>query len=133
MSTSSGYIRIHDRVLFVLESGGDEKQITKTTKELRAAVQKARTEFDTRQTSARRNSQRWASTDDDYRPDRPRPRSGSAVHDDLGSRSRSRTYDDLDSRSWAEKHDGYRQPRGGQRRRSSNYDDDVGYAGDGLR
>ena len=89
----------YKRNWFVLETGGDDKQITKLTKELRSAAQKAKSELDFRPTSEKHyNSQRWSSTDEDYMPDRPRSRS--AVHDDLDPRSRARR----DSRSWADNH-----------------------------
>jgi len=77
----------------VLETGGDDRQIAKLTKDIRAAAQKAKSDVDFRPTSARNSSRRWPSTDDDYMPDGPQSRS--AAHDDLESRSRPRR----DSRS----------------------------------
>lgn len=117
----------------MVETGGDEKQAAKLTKELRAAAQKAKTEFDTHRT-ARQTSQRWSSTDEDYMPERRQSRS--SVHDDLDSGSRtsrdSRSWTDSrgdeypsSRQQWARNEDGYR-----LRRYSRVYDDDDG-DGDG--
>jgi len=131
----------------VLESGGDGKQTGQLVKELRAAAQKAKSEFDCRPTSAKRygHSQRWTSTDDDYLPDGTQPprtdlQSRSRTHADLGG-SRSR----VDSRSSM---DGYSSSRiqrrssgseagcvtGRQRASLASYDDlNDGDVRDGLR
>ena len=103
-----------------VETGGDEKQILKLTKELRAVTQKAKSEMDFRP-MAKHGKQRWTSTDDDYKPDRPKSRP--PVYDDLESRSRPRR----DSRSRSDDHGSDSQrvrTRDSFRQSSSAYDDD---------
>jgi len=109
----------------VVETGGDDKQATKLTKELRVAAQKAKTEFDSHRTARQTSHQRWSSTDEDYMPDER-----SAVHDDLDSRSRTRRDSRSLTDSRGEEYPSSRQQRarnedGGRLRRYSRvYDDD---------
>ena len=134
----------------VLESGGNGKQTGQLVKELRAAAQRAKSEFDCRPTSAKRHglSQRWTSTDDDYLPDGTQPlrtdlQSRSRTHADLcGSRSRA----GVDSRSSMDGDSSWRRQRrssgseagcgtGRQRASVTSYDDfnDDDDVRDGLR
>jgi len=118
----------------VTETGGDEKEVTRLTKEIRSAVQKAKSDVHLHPTS-KRYSQRWSSTDEDYMPDRPQSRS--AVRSDLEPRSQSH----LDSRSRSDNRgnslsrqqrarteDGYVSQRS-----TPNYDDGDSYVRNGLQ
>ena len=133
-------------VWFVVETGGDDKQAARLTKELRAAAQKAKTEFDSHRMARKTSHQRWSSTDEDYMPEERQSRS--AVHDDLDSRSCT----SRDSRSLTDgrgeeypssrqqrvrNEDGYRLRRYSRVYDDDNDDDDDddddGYVGNGMR